>query len=425
MKRYLNCLLIPVVLISVLAGCNNLLDPEGQSPDGSGAAPRAVVVGLEAENAAVTSPMQVQNDSTASGGRYVTVQSGYNSTSSAPTTGHAVFTVTITTAGTYRLNALIIAPTVNDDSFWVKVDSGSFLNWNDLAIKTTWTWATVRDYSLSAGTHTVTFAYREDGARLDKISLEEQGGGGGGVPPAGYTLVKADEFGGPSLDPMWQPYYLRHRTTDDRAAARYSFRDGALVLRIDGNTPTYLSDADWSVSSIQTGEKTNLHKTGVRSVATFEGFKQQYGYFEVRARHQRGSGHHVAFWLIGTDPAGGTKTGEIDITEDPGSGLTSTKLGNLVPWGDSSLAPQSSGVSFDLGNDLTTNFNVYGMEWQPNSLKFYVNGVLKRSLTRAPAYPCYFLLGLYQKANWTLPFDSSIPYPKEYVIDYFRAYTKN
>jgi hypothetical protein len=246
--------------------------------------------------------------------------------------------------------------------------------------------------------------------------------------PSGYTLVKADEFNGPSLDLMWQPAYLRHRTTDTNAAARYSFSNGCLVLRIDSNTPVFNSsiDSDMRVSSIQSGEKTGLHKAdgANRSVTTFEGYKKQYGYFEVRDKHQAGSGHHVAFWMIGTDPSGGRQTGEIDIHEDAGTSPNSTKLGNLVPWGDSSLSPQDSGVSFDLGNDLTKNFNVYGMEWQPGSLKFYANGVLKRTLNRAPAYPMYILLSLYQGSNWTGSIDNSIPYPKQYTIDYLRIYDK-
>jgi len=247
--------------------------------------------------------------------------------------------------------------------------------------------------------------------------------------PSGYTLTKADEFNGSTLDSMWQPNYLKHRTTDSASAARYSFSNGCLILRIDSDTPLYNTsiDSDFKVSSIQSGEKTGLHKTNGdnRTVSTFEGFKQQYGYFEVRDKHQAGSGHHVAFWMIGTDPAGGTQTGEIDIHEDAGTSPNYTKLGNLVPWNDSSLNPQDSGVSFNLGNDLTENFNVYGMEWQEDSLKFYVNGVLKRTLNRAPAYPMYVFLSLYQGSNWTGSIDTSIPYPKQYTIDYFRAYKKN
>jgi hypothetical protein len=51
------------------------------------------------------------------------------------------------------------------------MDGGSWVNWNNIAA-TSWTWAQFPNtFSLSAGSHTLTFAYREDGARLDKINI--------------------------------------------------------------------------------------------------------------------------------------------------------------------------------------------------------------------------------------------------------------
>jgi hypothetical protein len=49
-----------------------------------------------------------------------------------------------------------------------------------VALGTSWHWSDVRDasnstvlYSLSAGVHTLTFAYREDGAKLDRVVLTD------------------------------------------------------------------------------------------------------------------------------------------------------------------------------------------------------------------------------------------------------------
>jgi len=134
----------------------------------------------EAEDATITSPMQIQNDSNASGGQYITVATGNNSYDSAPSNGRAVFTFNVTQAGTYRINGLVIAPDYDGDSFWVQMDSSSFVKWNGLAVKSSWTWDEVHnsdsgdsimEYNLSTGNHTVTFAYREDHAKLDKIEL--------------------------------------------------------------------------------------------------------------------------------------------------------------------------------------------------------------------------------------------------------------
>jgi hypothetical protein len=65
---------------------------------------------------------------------------------------------------------LLNCPTGDDDSFWVKVDDGEFESRNTL-ITIGWQWMTLGSYSLSAGEHTVTVGYREDGAMIDKLSI--------------------------------------------------------------------------------------------------------------------------------------------------------------------------------------------------------------------------------------------------------------
>jgi len=128
---------------------------------------------LEAECAQVGSLWNRVTDTAASNSQYTTIQPGNNSTASAPAsaTGHIVFPINVTTAGTYRLNARVLGPNANDDSFWVRMDSGSWIMWNNWW-NTAWIWTQLPNtFSLGTGNHTLTIAYREDGARLDKINL--------------------------------------------------------------------------------------------------------------------------------------------------------------------------------------------------------------------------------------------------------------
>jgi hypothetical protein len=130
-------------------------------------------VWLESECASVGSLWNIVSDSTASNSYYATIQSGNNSTGSAPTNsaGYIDFPFSITTSGTYYMFARVKCPTGNDDSFWVRMDGGSWVNWNNITA-TSWTWKQFTNtFSLSTGSHTLTFAYREDGAQLDKINL--------------------------------------------------------------------------------------------------------------------------------------------------------------------------------------------------------------------------------------------------------------
>jgi hypothetical protein len=136
---------------------------------------------VEAESGTVSSPMQRINDMTASGGQCVQVAAGNNSQNTPPATGRAVASFSVPVAGAYRVWGRVIAPTTSDDSFWVRVDAGAWVKWNDIfqrAGGTTWKWDSVRNsdmanavvsYMLAPGSHTLEIAYREDGAKLDRL----------------------------------------------------------------------------------------------------------------------------------------------------------------------------------------------------------------------------------------------------------------
>jgi arabinoxylan arabinofuranohydrolase len=135
-------------------------------------------VWLEAECGTVGSLWNIVADNNASHGQYVTIQSGNNSTDVAPTdpSGFLTFTFNISAGGTYTLYTRIICPNANDDSFWLKIDNGSFAMWNNITPSSSWTWTSFPStYNLNAGSHTLIIAYREDGARLDKLWITSEG----------------------------------------------------------------------------------------------------------------------------------------------------------------------------------------------------------------------------------------------------------
>lgn len=142
--------------------------------------PDTVTVTAEAESGTIIAPMQVKNDSNASGGQYIAVTAGDNSNSAPPSNGSSVIPFTVTAAGTYKLWGRVIAPTNKDDSFWVRVDGGTWVDWNDITAGGSWHWANVTDdassdipvvVNLAAGAHTISYAYREDGALLDRVLI--------------------------------------------------------------------------------------------------------------------------------------------------------------------------------------------------------------------------------------------------------------
>jgi len=134
---------------------------------------------LEPECAIVGSNFNVVTDATASNGEYVTIQNDNTSTGAAPnsTDDRVRFTIDVSVAGDYNIYGRVIAPNSNDDSFWVRVNNGSWIRWNNIGPFTSWNWelADGSGYSLSVGTNTIDFAYREDGALLDKIYVTLNG----------------------------------------------------------------------------------------------------------------------------------------------------------------------------------------------------------------------------------------------------------
>jgi len=127
---------------------------------------------FEPECAIVGGNWEIQTDALASHGQYVMVKTGTQSLNEAPAGAESVIAVpfSIDTVGNYTMYARLNCPTYNDDSYWVKMDDGQFQMYNGL-VTSGWEWKKFNTYALITGDHTLTVAYREDGAKLDKICI--------------------------------------------------------------------------------------------------------------------------------------------------------------------------------------------------------------------------------------------------------------
>lgn len=136
---------------------------------------------IEAESGSLVRPMVTARDRNASGGRYVYVPNGRGTvTDPLSKGGYAEYVFSIPVAGEYVISGCTMADSPSDDSFFVSVDSGQFITWNlPLGAKGTWIWSQLRDgfsaepmkFYLGAGSHTLIFKQREDGAKLDRIRI--------------------------------------------------------------------------------------------------------------------------------------------------------------------------------------------------------------------------------------------------------------
>lgn len=125
----------------------------------------------------------VAMDGAASGGKYIAAPGAAKSQDpTASTMGIATYMFDIATAGAYTIYGRVEAQSQATNSFWVKMDGGAFIQWNNISspMTTSWTWEAVHDtndgdavvrFSLNAGKHTLLIAYREPDTRLDALSI--------------------------------------------------------------------------------------------------------------------------------------------------------------------------------------------------------------------------------------------------------------
>ena len=130
------------------------------------------IIYFEPECATVGTNWNILTDAQASNGRYITVRPDIESVPAAPIGSQNLITIpfSLTTNGNFAVFGRLNCPTADDDSYWIKMDDGSFAMVNNLGTSG-WEWVRITSYVLTAGEHTLTIAYRENGANLDKICI--------------------------------------------------------------------------------------------------------------------------------------------------------------------------------------------------------------------------------------------------------------
>jgi beta-glucanase (GH16 family) len=157
-------------------------------------------------------------------------------------------------------------------------------------------------------------------------------------------------------------------------------------------------------------------------------FEQRYGRFEARMRLPYGSGIWPAFWMLGGDidtnpwPA----AGEIDIMEYAGSSPT-VVFGSVHGPGYS--GGEAITKEYKLQNDrFDTKFHVFGIEWGPKYINYYVDDILYNQITPADVTgewvydkPFYILINLAIGGPFGVPNDETV-FPQTMLVDYVRVY---
>jgi len=260
--------------------------------------------------------------------------------------------------------------------------------------------------------------------------------GGGATlqpPPAtGFKLVWSDEFNGAdgsSPDSSKWTYDTGGKGWGNNELECYTnltqnaqMKGGNLVITAM-HQPAYACD----------GGTTNDY-TSAR-LKTQGLFSQTYGRFEARIKIPAGQGMWPAFWMLGNNitSVGWPKCGEVDIMEnigrEPGTVHGSLHGPNTVSNTSDATAP----FSLPAGQNLADDFHLYAVEWEPGTVRFYVDSNLSGTFTQSqwPAggtwvfeHPFFIILNVAVGGSWPGSPNATTMFPQQMLVDYVRVYTK-
>ena len=159
-----------------------------------------------------------------------------------------------------------------------------------------------------------------------------------------------------------------------------------------------------------------------------------YGRVESRLKMPGGQGLWPAFWMLGENigSVGWPACGEIDIMENIGREPV-TNHGSMHGPGYSGATPETAIYNLPGGARFSDDYHVFAVEWEPNVVRFYVDGALYQ--TRTPAdlppgtkwvydHPFFILLNVAVGGGWPGSPDGSTQLPQQMLVDYVRVYQK-
>ncbi len=169
-------------------------------------------------------------------------------------------------------------------------------------------------------------------------------------------------------------------------------------------------------------------------IRTKGAFEFRYGKVEARIKLPKGAGMWPAFWMLPTDsPYGGwAANGEIDVIEAVNQ---MTTIHGTIHYGGSFPDNTSAGGTVG-GADYSQDFHVYAVEWEPDQIRWSVDGQPYRTLSNsawnsasAPSNPrapfdqqFHLLLNLAVGGNFPGDPNGSTVFPQELLVDWVRVH---
>jgi beta-glucanase (GH16 family) len=230
-----------------------------------------------------------------------------------------------------------------------------------------------------------------------------------GAPAGDWVLTFREECDGTSVSSAkWHTQYYRGGLFDYYSWSG-SAADPANVSVGNGHCQLKLERRPRSGRSFATGVLDSGGK-----------FEQLYGFFEVRLRAARGTGFRTAALLTHAR----TFPPQVDLARVSGSNTSRATF--TIFYDDSGGQNQDESLPAFLGPDFAQDFHVFGIDWRPEEMSFYVDGVkvaaASRTAARGVKTALKFELTAHINGELAEPPDSSTPFPSYVTIDWVRAW---
>ncbi|MEB1808208.1 MAG: glycoside hydrolase family 16 protein [Bacillaceae bacterium] len=219
----------------------------------------------------------------------------------------------------------------------------------------------------------------------------------------GWKLVFFDDFKGEKLNTKkWTAQKRKENYNNELqeySPKNVEIRDGRLQLiaKDDGVAPK-----KYSSGLVETKGK----------------FDFLYGKVEVKGRYPVGKGLFPAIWMLPSD--GKDYLPEIDIFENVGH--EPHLVYQVHHWREHGKLKTTYNKTENQNIEID---HIYGIEWEENEIRWYVNEELVfTSTTNIPDIPMHLIINLAIGGNWPGDPDSNTFFPAMFSIDYVKIYKK-
>lgn len=252
----------------------------------------------------------------------------------------------------------------------------------------------------------------------------------GTVAQAQWSLYWADEFDGNALGSSWEAM-----VGNGSAYGIPGWGNNELQYYTNRSTNVAVSGGTLKI----TARRENFGGSSYTSarLRTMGKVDFKWGRIESRMKLPSTSGVWPALWMLPTNsPYGGwASSGEIDLME---SVNIADRIYGTIHHGGGWPNNAHTGNSIVTGTNYSHDFHDYAVEWDPNQIRWYLDGVLFSTISHTQWYsstapgnprapfdaPFHLLVNVAVGGNFPGNPGGSAQYPQTLEVDYIRVYRR-